>query len=62
MKQLRLADIKDAIIDGDSNKATRLIFDYNRTFGSENPIGYEDWDNNAITERIINKAKKRANP
>ena len=62
MKQLRLADIKDAIIDGDSNKATRLIFDYNRTFGSENPIGYEDWNADAITERIINKAKKRANP
>ena len=62
MKQLRLADIKDAIIDGDSNKATRLIFDYNRTFGSENPIGYEDYDADAITERIINKAKKRANP
>lgn len=62
IKQLRLSDIKDAIIEGDSNKATRLIFDYNRTFGSENPIGYEDYDADAITERIINKAKKRANP
>jgi hypothetical protein len=62
IKQLRLSDIKDAIIEGDSNKATRLIFDYNRTFGSENPIGYEDYDADAITERIINKAKRRANP
>lgn len=62
MKQLKLADIKDALIDGDSNKATRLIFDYNRTFGSENPIGYEDWDSGKLAERIINKAKKRARP
>ena len=37
-------------------------FDYKRKFGSENPISYEDYDADAITERIINKAKRRANP
>jgi hypothetical protein len=62
IKQFRLSDIKDAIIDGDSNKATRLIIDYNRTYGSENPITWENYNSDAITKRIINKAKKRAKP
>ena len=62
IKQLKLAEIKDALIEGDSNKATRLIFDYNRTYGAENPITWENYNSDALTERIINKAKKRANP
>ena len=59
IKQLRLGDIRDAIIDGNSDKAVRLIQDYNRTYGSENPILYDDYDADAITERIINRIKKR---
>lgn len=59
IKQLRLGDIRDAIIDGDSDKAVRLIQDYNRTYGAENPILYDDYDADAITERIINRIKKR---
>ena len=62
VKQLRLIDIKDAIIDGNSNKAVRFIEDYNRTYGSENPITYENYNADAITERIINKIKKRLKP
>ena len=59
IKQLRLGDIRDAIIDGNSDKAVRLIQDYNRTYGAENPILYDDYDADAITERIINRIKKR---
>jgi DNA-binding transcriptional regulator YiaG len=59
IKQLRLGDIKDAIIDGNSEKAVRLINDYNRTYGSENPIMYDDYDADSITNRIINRIKKR---
>ena len=59
IKQLRLGDIRDAIIEGNSDKAVRLIQDYNRTYGSENPILYDDYDADAITERIINRIKKR---
>tara|TARA_X000001382_G_scaffold27552_1_gene17680 strand:+ start:8466 stop:12485 length:4020 start_codon:yes stop_codon:yes gene_type:complete len=59
IKQLRLGDIKDSIIEGDSDKAVRLIQDYNRTYGSENPILYDDYDADSITERIINRIKKR---
>ena len=54
--------IKDAIIDGNSTKAVRFIEDFNRTYGSENPITYENYNSDAITERVINKIKKRLNP
>ena len=61
-KQIILPKIKDAIIDGDSQRATKLIKSYNNSFGRENPILWEDYDSDAIGERIINKAKKKANP
>ena len=60
-KQIILPKIKDAIIDGDSQRATKLIKSYNNSFGRENPILWEDYDSDAIGERIINKAKKKAN-
>jgi len=59
IKALRLTEVRDAIIDGDSQKAVRIIEDYNRTFASENPILYDDYDADAITARIINRIKKR---
>ena len=60
IKGLRLGEIRDAIIEGNSNKAVRIIEDYNRAFGSENPILYDDYDADAITKRLENRIKKRS--
>ena len=72
-KGLTKSKILDALIDGDSNKASRLVNAWNKTYGeyvgvsrSGNPvygaIFAEDISNKVITDRIINKARKRANP
>jgi hypothetical protein len=60
-KGLTRAKILDFIIEGDSVKATRLINNWNRSF-PESPLLYDDISVDEITKRIINKAKKRANP
>jgi hypothetical protein len=60
-KGLTRSKILDYIIEGDDIRATRLIKNWNRTFPT-NPLLYDDISVDAITERIINKAKKRANP
>lgn len=60
-KGLTRSKILDSIIEGNSIRATRLIANWNRAF-PENPILYDDVDVDSITERIINKAKKRAMP
>tara|TARA_R100000030_G_scaffold95549_1_gene83071 strand:- start:33 stop:707 length:675 start_codon:yes stop_codon:yes gene_type:complete len=60
-KGLTRAKILDFIIEGDSVKATRLIKNWNRSF-PESPLLYDDISVDEITKRIINKAKKKANP
>jgi hypothetical protein len=60
-KGLTRSRILDHLIEGDSIRATRLITNWNRSF-PENPILYDDISIDEITKRIINKAKKRANP
>tara|TARA_Y100000401_G_scaffold117233_1_gene125240 strand:- start:72 stop:4055 length:3984 start_codon:yes stop_codon:yes gene_type:complete len=60
-KGLTRSKILDHIIEGNDIKATRLIKNWNKTF-PENPILYDDVSVDAITKRIISKAKKKANP
>ena len=62
IKQIRLPEIKQAIIDGDSDKAFRIIQNYNNAFGNENPILPEDWSPTKITDYMINKIKKKQRP
>ena len=62
IKQIRLPEIKQAIIDGDSDKAFRIIQNYNNAFGNENPILPEDWSPTKITDYMINKIKKGQRP
>jgi len=58
-KGFERAKALDALIEGDSEKASRIINNYNRAFGAENPLTYEDYDADSITNRIINKIKKK---
>ena len=62
LKQIRLPEVKQAIIDGDSNKAFRIIENFNNAFGNENPILPEDWSPTKITDYMINKIKKGQRP
>ena len=62
LKQVRLPEVKQAIIDGDSNKAFRIIENFNNAFGNENPILPEDWSPTKITDYMINKIKKGQRP
>tara|TARA_R100000988_G_scaffold42864_2_gene21201 strand:+ start:2600 stop:6511 length:3912 start_codon:yes stop_codon:yes gene_type:complete len=60
-KGLTRSKILDYIIEGNDIKATRLIKNWNNTF-PESPLLYDDISVDEVTKRIINKAKKRANP
>ena len=62
LKQVRLPEVKQAIIDGDSNKAFRIIENFNNAFGNENAILPEDWSPTKITDYMINKIKKGQRP
>ena len=62
LKQVRLPEVKQAIIDGDSDKAFRIIENFNNAFGNENPILPEDWSPTKITDYMINKIKKGQRP
>ena len=62
LKQVRLPEVKQAIIDGNSNKAFRIIENFNNAFGNENPILPDDWSPTKITDYMINKIKKGQKP
>ena len=62
LKQVRLPEVKQAIIDGDSDKAFRIIENFNNAFGNENAILPEDWSPTKITDYMINKIKKGQRP
>lgn len=62
LKQIRLPEVKEALIEGDNRKATRIIENFNNAFGGENPILPEDYDPTKITDFLIRKIKKRQNP
>ena len=60
-KGLTRSKILDFLIEGDSIRATRLIKNWNRSF-PQNPILYDDIGVSEITDRLLKKAKKKANP
>ena len=62
LKQIRLPEIKEALLEGDNKQATRIINNFNNAFGNENPILPEDYDPTKLTDFLIRKIKKRQNP
>jgi len=62
LKQIRLPEIKEALLEGDHKKARRIINNFNNAFGNENPILPEDYDPTKLTDFLIRKIKKRQNP
>ena len=61
-KGLVRSQILDALAVGNDKTSTRLLNEWNRVYGYQNPIMYDDVDYDDVAERIISKAEKRMRP
>ncbi len=61
-KGLVRGQILDALAVGDNKTSIRLLNEWNRVYGFQNPIMYEDVDYDDVAKRIITKAEKRRRP